>query len=157
MFSTFLRGGKAFAAEQKIRELKTKTAKLNSQKLKISPRRITEMSTEDMNIQPSKNYGFPPEEVEKKALKNETFRTFYNMQRLERTQKLNVRQDRYDKQKYLTKRKKLRDKLNIGKRVYVFPERIKKKSAPGKFYKQSIQNISYFNKDTIFTVRKNRQ
>ena len=32
--------------------------------------------------------------------------------------------------------------------------RIKKKSAPGKFYKQLVQNISYFNKNTIFTVRK---
>ena len=30
MFSTSLRGGKAFAAEQKIRELKTRIAKLAS-------------------------------------------------------------------------------------------------------------------------------
>ena len=37
MFSTSLRGGKAFAAEQKIRELKTRKAKLNNEKLKISP------------------------------------------------------------------------------------------------------------------------
>ena len=34
MLSTTLRGGKAFAAEQKIRELKTRIAKLNVQKLK---------------------------------------------------------------------------------------------------------------------------
>ena len=33
MFSTSLRGGKVFAAEQKIRELKTRIAKLHSQKL----------------------------------------------------------------------------------------------------------------------------
>ena len=64
MFSTSLRGGKAFAAEQKIRELKTRKAKLNNEKLKISPWRINEMSTENMNIQPSKKYGFSPEEVE---------------------------------------------------------------------------------------------
>ena len=31
---------------------------------------------------------------------------------------------------------------------------MKKKAAPGKFYKQSVQNISYFNKDVIYTVRK---
>ena len=37
MFSTSLRGGKAFAAEQKSRELKTRIAKLQSQKLKITP------------------------------------------------------------------------------------------------------------------------
>ena len=39
MFSTSIRGGKAFAAEQKIRELKTRIAKLASQKLKISPKK----------------------------------------------------------------------------------------------------------------------
>ena len=66
------------------------------------------------------------------------------MQRLEKTDQLNQRQDRYDKKKYSRKRKKLRDDLNIGEKVYVLAERIKKKSAPGKFYKQSVQNISYF-------------
>ena len=40
MFSAFLRGGKAFTAEQKIGELKTRIAKLSSQKLKMSQRKI---------------------------------------------------------------------------------------------------------------------
>ena len=39
MFSTSIRGRKAFAAEQKIRELKTRIAKLMSQKLKITPKK----------------------------------------------------------------------------------------------------------------------
>ena len=154
MFSTFLRGGKAFAAEQKIRELKTRIAKLFSQKLKMSPRKIIEMSTANMNIRPSKKYGFSPEEVEKRSLESERFRTVYNMHRLEKTHKLNLRQDRYDKKKYDQKRKKLIENLNIGEKVYVLAERIKKKSAPGKFYKLSVQNISYFNKDVVFTIRK---
>ena len=54
----------------------------------------------------------------------------------------------------MRKRKKSRENLNIGKKVYILAERIKKKSAPGKFYKQSVQNISYFNKDVIYTIRK---
>ena len=37
MFTSSVRGGKAFAVEQKIRELKTRIAKINAQKLKISP------------------------------------------------------------------------------------------------------------------------
>ena len=138
MFSTFLRGGKAFAAEQKIRELRTRTAKLFIQKLKMSPRKIIEMSIANMNIQPSKKYGFSSEEVEKRSLESERFRTVYNMHRLENMHKLNLRQDRYDKKKYDRKRKKLRENLNIGEKVYVLAERIKKKSAPGKFYKQSV-------------------
>ena len=94
MFSTSLRGGKAFAAEQKIRELKTRIAKLDSQKLKISPKKIIKMSTANINIQPSKKYGFPPEQVEKMAIESKRFRTLYNMHRLDKTQKLNQRQDR---------------------------------------------------------------
>ena len=90
MFSNFLRGGKAFAAEQKIRELKTRIAKLFSQKLKMSPRKIIEMSTANMNIRPSKKYGFSPEEVEKRQLESERFRTVYNMHRLEKMHKLNL-------------------------------------------------------------------
>ena len=51
------------------------------------------------------------------------------------------------------KKKQLRTGLSIGERVYVLAERIKKKSASGKFYKQSVQNISYFNKEKIFVNR----
>ena len=39
MFATSIRGGKAFAAEQKIRELKTRISKLNGQKLNILPQK----------------------------------------------------------------------------------------------------------------------
>ena len=35
----------------------------------------------------------------------------------------------------------------------VFAERIRKKSVPGKFHKQSVQNISYFNKEKVFSIR----
>ena len=105
MFSTSLRGGKAFAAEQKIRELKTRISNLHSQKLKATPKKIIEISTANMNIRPSKKYGFLPEEVERKALESERLRTVYNMHRLEKTDKLNERQDRCDKKKYSRKRK----------------------------------------------------
>ena len=56
--------------------------------------------------------------------------------------------------RYSAKRKKLRDELFVGEKVLVLAERIKKKAAPGKFYKQSVQNISYFNKDRTFIIRK---
>ena len=46
MFTTAVRRGKSFAAEQKLRELKTRISKLNAQKLKISPNKIIEASTE---------------------------------------------------------------------------------------------------------------
>ena len=97
----------------------------------------------NMNIQSSKKYGFSPEEVEKKALKSEMFRTVYNMHRTEKTHKLSQRQDAYDK-KSTQEKKKLRDDLHIEERVYVLAEIIRKKSPPGNFHKQSVQNVSYF-------------
>ena len=47
----------------------------------------------------------------------------------------------------------MREELSIDEKVFVLAERIKKKSAPGKFYKQSVQNISYFNKEKTFIIR----
>ena len=61
MFSTPLRGGKAFAAEQKIRELKTRIAKLNSQKLKITQKKKIkkiELSTVNLIFNQVKNTVF---------------------------------------------------------------------------------------------------
>ena len=39
----------------------------------------------------------------------------------------------------------------------ILAERIKKKTARGKFYKQIVQNISYFNKKEIFTIRNKQK
>ena len=67
------------------------------------------MSTSNTNIRPSKKYGFSPVEVEKRPLESERFRTVYNMHRLEKTHKLNLRQDRSDK-KVCSKMKKTKRK-----------------------------------------------
>ena len=42
----------------------------------------------------------------------------------------------------------------IGEKVLVLAERIKKKTAPGRLYKQSVQNISYINKEKTFMIEK---
>ena len=134
-------------------KLKTRISKLKGQKLKITPNKIIEISTKNMNIQPSKKYGISPDEVESRALKIEKFTTLYNMHRIEKTGKLNIRMDRYDQKKY-SKKKKLQQDLKIDEKVNLLAERIKTKSAPGKFYKQSVQNISYFNKEMVYIIRK---
>ena len=58
--------------------------------------------------------------------------------------------------KYSTKTKKLRNELFMGEKVFIIAERIKKKAAPDKFYKESVQNTSYFNKDRTFIIRRIR-
>ena len=76
------------------------------------------------------------------------------MHTIEKTKKLHDRFDRYHKKCYTAKRKNLREDLMISEKVLVLAERIKKKAASGKFCKQSLQNISYFNKNRTFMIRK---
>ena len=64
MFTTSIHRGKAFATEQKIRELKIRISKLNAQKLKISPKKIILNSAANMNNVQSEKYGLSPEESE---------------------------------------------------------------------------------------------
>ena len=107
-----------------------------------------------MNNMKSVKYGLPPEETEKRSLAGEQFKTVFNMHRIDKTKKLHDRLDRYDKKRYLVKRKKLRENLMIGEKVLVLAGRIKHKAASGKFYKQSVQNTSYFNKGKTFMIIK---
>ena len=71
MFMSSVRGGKAFAAEQKIRELKTSISKLNAQNLTISSSKIIQNSTLNMNLMKSVKYGLSPEEIESRFLTGE--------------------------------------------------------------------------------------
>ena len=84
--------------------------------------------------------GLSPEEIERRSVAGERFKTIFNMHKLEKTQKLHRRQDTSDVRRYSAKRKKLRDELFVGEKVFVLAKRIRKKAAPGKFYKQSVQN-----------------
>ena len=94
MFTSLVRGGKLFATQQKIRELETKTAKLNAQKLKITPTKIIQNSVLNINNMKSKKYGLSPEEIERRYLAGKRFKTIFNMQRIEKTKQLYDRLDR---------------------------------------------------------------
>ena len=87
-------------------------------------------------------------------MSGEPFKTILNMHRLKKTQRLHRRLDDYDAKKYSVKRNKLRDQLFLGEKVFIIAKRVKKKSAPVKFYKQLVQNISYFNKEKTFIMRE---
>ena len=55
MFTTAVRGGNTFAAEQKIRELKSRIEKLNAIKMKVMPTNFIFSSAENMNSVVSEN------------------------------------------------------------------------------------------------------
>ena len=52
------------------------------------------------------------------------------------------------------RKKTLRSPLNIGEKVLVLAERLKKKDSPGNFFKSSTDNIPFFNRNRIFTIYK---
>ena len=109
-----------------------------------------------MNSVQSEKYGLSPKEIEKK-ISSERLRTIFNMHRKEKTKLLHDRLNRYNKKKYKAKIRKLRENLNIGEEVLVLAERIKKKSAPGKCYKQSVETICDFNIEKTFSIRKKKK
>ena len=47
----------------------------------------------------------------------------------------------------------MREELNVVEKVLILAERIRKKSAPGKFYKQTVQSISCFSEENVITIR----
>ena len=50
--------------------------------------------------------------------------------------------------------RRLREPLNVGEEVLTLAERIKKKVALGNLYKSTSKNISFFNCEQLFIVRK---
>ena len=89
-------------------------------------------------------------------MESEAYRDWFNTRRLHIVSKAHARYERYEKSKYLRKKKKLREPLEIGEDVLLLFSRTKKKSDPGKFYKSTVDNNSFFDKNAIFTIT-NRQ
>ena len=144
MFSTAARGGKAFAAKQKLRELKKRLSRLlvlqrNSNTKLKSPNILIQKAVENTNSLHTVKFGVEPDKREKRSLKSDWFREWFDIRRLSRTSKAQPRYERYQKKKYLRKKKKLRVPLEIGEDVLLLSSRIKKKSDSGKFYKQNKQ------------------
>ena len=158
MFSSHIRGGKAFAAEQKIRELKKvlfktkRTYKL--QKKKINSKQIIEKAVENLNKTNSEKYRVAPETIEKKTLENDTFREIYDFYRLSKVTKDANRYERFNEKLDKKQKKKLREPLNIGEKVMVLAERVKKKDAPKFLFKSTTENVPFFNRKEIFKIDK---
>ena len=84
IFTSSMRGGKTLPAEQKIRELKSRIAKLNALKMKVTPTKTITTSSENMNSVLNEKYGLSPNEIEKRSLSSGRFRTLFNFYRIGR-------------------------------------------------------------------------
>ena len=158
MFSSRIRGGKAFAAEQKIRELKKIIFKTKNvyklSKKKINSKKVIEKAIDNLNKTNSEKYGLSPEIIERRTVANNVFREVYDFYRLVKVSKVANRYERYNEKLDKKQKRKLREPLKIDEKVLVLAERIKKKDAPGILFKSTIQNIPFFNKKEIFKISK---
>ena len=159
MFHTKVRGGKAFAAEQKIGQfkkllLKGKRLEKESKK-RLKPLQLIANVTKNMNNIISTKYGMAPEVVEQKSLgKNGSyFKEVYDFLRIRKIGTNRARNLKYDLKKDRRK-KQLRSPLNLDEKVLVLAERIRKKDAPGSLFKASAENRPFFNREHIFTIYK---
>ena len=161
MFHSKVRGGKAFATEQKIRELKKILLKnkrfVKSGGKRIKPNQLIKKAVENMNQTASTKYGVSPESVENKTI-NSSKDSEFNREMYDFLRVKTVANNYYRNMKYDTKKdrrqKRLRNPLLIDEKVLVLAERLKKKDAPSKFYKASTDNIPFFNRDKIYTIYK---
>ena len=159
MFHTKVRGGKAFAAEQKIGQfkkllLKGKRLEKESKK-RLKPLQLIANVTKNMNNIISTKYGMAPEVVEQKSLgKNGSyFKEVYDFLRIRKIGTNRARNLKYDLKKDRRK-KQLHSPLNLDEKVLVLVERIRKKDAPGSLFKASTENRPFFNREHIFTIYK---
>ena len=160
MFHSKVRGGKAFAAEQKIREFKKLLLKskrfIKRKGERLRPLQVIKKAVENMNETISTKYGVSPESVEKNTLDfedGEFNREMYDFQRIKKVDNNNYRNRKYETKKD-KRRKKLRNPLYLDEKVLVLAERLKKKDAPSKFFKASTDNIPFFNREKIFRIYK---
>ena len=67
IFTSSVRDGKAFASEKNIGELKSRTAKSNALKMKVTFTKIITTSSENMNSALNEKCRLTPDEIEKKS------------------------------------------------------------------------------------------
>ena len=101
MFHTRLRGGKAFAAEQKIREFKKlllREKRLEKQAgRRLRPNELIKKVTKHMNDTISTKYELAPETIEKRSLDSNDSKYFQEIYDFMRLRKIENNQSRNNK------------------------------------------------------------
>ena len=158
MFSTKIRGGKAFAAEQKIREFKKILFRIKKtykrMKKRLNSTKLIKKTVQNMNNTKSIKYDLEPEVIEKRSLTDDNFREQYDFYRLYRVTQAFKRYKKHDVNVDIRKRKKLREPLHVSDRVLILTSRLKKKDAPGVLYKSTTENKPYFSRKQVYVIKK---
>ena len=134
IYSTKLGWGKAFATEQKNRELKKLLLwSKHIQKLqrkRVKPNELIKKAIFNLNNIKSPKYGYALQKVENESLDKKTgqnFQEIYDFNRLWRVKEARFRSEKYPENLQLRQKRTLRSPLDIGEKVLVLAERLRKK------------------------------
>ena len=72
-----------------------------------------------MNDVKSKKYGISPNDIEKKSLSSEKFKTLFNFKRIEQSKKVSDTLDKHDQRKYGARKKKIGENLDVDEKVLI--------------------------------------
>ena len=123
---------------------------------RINPKEIIRNATTNMNKKIMPMYNIAPETILRNSLDPKTgseFQQIYDFHRLDVVGKRHDREKKYFEKIDKQKRRQLRHPLNIGEKVFILASRIRKKDAPGSFYKASTENRPFYNRKEIFTIK----
>ena len=142
----------------KIRELKKLLSRSKYiAKFKVKCIELNELIKKAMfnsNNTKAAKYGYSPEQIEEKALDPEIgkyFQEVYDFPCLIKVKENRDQTERYDA-KVDKHKKRLGDFFEIGEKVLVGPEFLRKKYTPGRLYKSTTENESFFNRDRSFAI-----
>ena len=114
MFSTKNRGGKAYAAEKKIREFKKILFRIKKTYKRLNKRlnsaKLIKKTVQNMNNTKSIKYGLEPEIIEKRSLTDDNFREKYDFYRLNQVTKALKRYKKHDINIDLRRKKNLENR-----------------------------------------------
>ena len=121
---------------------------------RIEPKKLIHHATNNLNSIASQKCGVLPNFVEENMQQGEKFRGIYDFYVLVKVQKYAERCKRNDIRQDDKKRKKLREPLVVGEKVFVLAERLKTKDAPGVFYKSTTKNKPFLTKTRYFLLEE---
>ena len=142
MFSSRVRGEKAYTAEQKIGEFKKlffqrkQLYKATSTK-PLNPKKTNSKGDRKYKYYPVKNYSYTPDAVKE----NKKFRDIFDFYRLIKVKQHLERREYADIRKDKKLHKKLKEPLKIGEKGAGVSRTFEKMDAPGNLYKSTTNNI----------------
>lgn len=120
------------------------------------PMMLKKKSANNVNQMENAKYGYAPKFINENCYWTKNSGLYLTLSELKNQNKLQTDSINLIKNSMSKKKGKFRENLDLGENVLLLTEKIKKRSAPGIFYKSSDQDIAFFyqSKGLCYTKQK---